>query len=81
MLELNGTFRNVSLLLSHACPYAVRFDAYATNHTIRCRHSLTRVVLGVWYSTRVNAIGDASVSIFRSVPFNAPSFSDGSPRS
>ena len=27
MLELNGTFRNVSLLLSHACPYAVRFDA------------------------------------------------------
>ena len=27
--DSNGTFRNVPLLLSHACPCAVRFDAYA----------------------------------------------------
>ena len=31
--DSNGTFRNVPLLLSHACPCAVRFDAYIVEKT------------------------------------------------
>ena len=31
--DSNGTFRNVPLLLSHACPCAVRFDAYQFSKT------------------------------------------------
>ena len=32
--DSNGTFRNVPLLLSHACPCAVRFGAYIQNKII-----------------------------------------------